>query len=28
MYADWLDERGDEESKMKSRFLRLTVGPP
>lgn len=25
VYADWLDERGDDESKMKSQFLRLTV---
>jgi uncharacterized protein (TIGR02996 family) len=25
VYADWLDERGDDESARKSRFLRLTV---
>jgi uncharacterized protein (TIGR02996 family) len=25
VYADWLDERGDEESKAKARFLRVTV---
>ncbi len=25
VYADWLDERGDEEGKLKSQFLRLTV---
>lgn len=25
VYADWLDERGDDESKAKSQFLRLTV---
>ena len=27
VYADWLDERGDEESKTKAQFLRLTVRP-
>src|SRR5262245_9017731 len=25
VYADWLDERDDEESKMKAQFLRLTA---
>jgi uncharacterized protein (TIGR02996 family) len=25
VYADWLDERADEESKLKSQFLRLTA---
>src|SRR5687768_10787290 len=25
VYADWLDERGDEQSKTKATFLRLTV---
>lgn len=25
VYADWLDERGDEQGRAKSRFLRLTV---
>jgi uncharacterized protein (TIGR02996 family) len=25
VYADWLDERGDEESQAKARFLRVTV---
>jgi uncharacterized protein (TIGR02996 family) len=28
VYADWLDEHDDEESKAKAQFLRLTVRPP